>query len=72
MVKTNYHHHPSISGEISHQQQDDYYINMLTNQTSIPTSSLNEITISDHKEIYPWMMDKKYGNNKKISHSGKI
>jgi hypothetical protein len=62
MVKTGHHHqhHNSISWQSTHQQQVDYYMNMPINQTSID------------KEIYPWMNEKKYGNNKKHISSGKI
>jgi hypothetical protein len=32
--------------------------------SSSPSSELGSTTISQHKEIYPWMSDKKHGTNK--------
>jgi hypothetical protein len=62
----------SVSWETTHQQQQqhvDYYMN----QTPVPTVPSNEFNSTTVKEIYPWMSEKKHGNNKtKNSSPGKL
>jgi hypothetical protein len=56
-------HQQTISWDATYEQQIDYYMNIPTNQTvpsAIPT------------DIYPWMNEKKHGNNKNKNSSGKM